>query len=128
MLIASVNCGPSAVSRRMPGTTPEVETVMWRAPRPEPVAVVERGHRLEHPIEVEERLAHAHEHDVGEPRAVLAAEPPDGAPDLVEDLGRLEVALEAELAGRAERAARRRSRPGSRCTACVAPRWPRVAG
>ena len=31
---ARVNWGPRAVSRRIPGTTPEVDTVMWRAPSP----------------------------------------------------------------------------------------------
>ena len=32
----------------------------------EPLRVVERGDRLEHAVEVEQRLAHAHEHDVGQ--------------------------------------------------------------
>ena len=67
---ASVNCGPSAVSRRMPGTTPEVDTVMCRAPRPNRRGIVERLDRREDPVEVEQRLAHAHEHDVREALAV----------------------------------------------------------
>ena len=52
---------------------------------------------------VEERLPHPHEHDVGDPHAAVAAE----LDHLVDDLPRLEVALEAELAGRAERARER---------------------
>ena len=105
--IASVNCGPSAVSRRMPGTTPDVETVMCRAPRPSLRRVVERRDGLEHAVEVEQRLAHAHEHDVREARRRPAPRRRDRAPHLVEDLRGLEVALEAQLAGRAERAADR---------------------
>ena len=63
---ARVNCGPSAVSRRIPGTTPEVETVMWRAPEPEPLRIVERLDGGQDPVEVQQRLAHPHEHDVGQ--------------------------------------------------------------
>ena len=78
---------------------------MWRAPRPEPSRVVERLDGLEDAVEVQQRLAHAHEDDVREVGAVLAPrEPRGGAPDLVEDLGGREVTLEAQLAGRAERA------------------------
>ena len=36
----------------------------------EPLRVVERLDRREHPVEVEQRLAHAHEHDVGQALAV----------------------------------------------------------
>ena len=103
-LTARVNCGPSAVSRRIPGTTPLVLTVMCRAPEPEPARIGQGGDRLEHPVEVEQRLAHAHEHDVGQALAVGRQAAGRGA-DLVDDLGGLEVAGEAELAGRAERAA-----------------------
>ena len=73
---------------------------------PEPPRVVERLDRGQHAVEVEQRLAHAHEHDVRQPLAVRG-QPARGVADLVDDLGRLEVAPEAELAGRAERAADR---------------------
>ena len=46
----------------MPGTTPTVDTVRWRAEMPE--VVVDPFERLEHGLDVRERLAHAHEHDV----------------------------------------------------------------
>ena len=88
----------------MPGTTPEVDTVMCRAPSPNRLPVVERLDGGEHPVEVEQRLAHAHEHDVGQPLAGRG-QPARRVADLVDDLGDLEVAPEPELAGRAERAA-----------------------
>ena len=53
---------------------------------------------------VEQRLAHAHEDDIGQPLAETSQPLPPEA-DLVDDLGNLEVALEAELAGGAERTA-----------------------
>src|SRR5919106_6327553 len=71
---------------------------------PEPTGVVERIDRGEDAVEVQERLAHPHEHDVREPSAGRG-EPPRGMTDLVDDLGGLEVATEAELTRRAERAA-----------------------
>src|SRR5439155_2484590 len=71
---------------------------------PEPGGVVQGLDGLEHAVEVEEGLAHAHEHDVRQAPAV-DGERARGEADLVEDLGGLEVAPEAELAGRAERAA-----------------------
>ena len=77
---------------------------MWRAPEPEPPPVVERLDRGQHPVEVEQRLAHAHEHDVRQAVAV-GREAARREADLVDDLGGLEVAPEAQLAGRAERAA-----------------------
>ena len=86
---------------------------------PEPARVRDRLGRGEHAVQVEERLAHPHEDDVREPPAA-GGEPSRGGPDLVDDLGRLQVALQAELAGRAERAPDRAARPGSRCTACRA--------
>ena len=73
-------------------------------PEPEPPAVVERGDRLQHPVEVEEGLAHPHVHDVGQPLAVRR-EHAGRVADLVDDLGGREVAIEAELPGGAERAA-----------------------
>src|SRR5690349_2175230 len=68
----------------------------------ESAPVVERLDRAEHAVKVEQRLAHAHEHDVREPPAV-GAESPSREPDLVDDLGDLEVTAEPELARRAER-------------------------
>ena len=73
---------------------------------PEAARIVERLDRRQHPVEVEQRLAHAHEHDVGEVAAV-GREPALRVARLVDDLGDLEVAPEPELARRAERAADR---------------------
>ena len=87
----------------MPGTTPTVDTVRWRAESP--ASRVQPRQRLEHRFDVGERLAHAHVDDVGDAlrRVVLRAE------DLLADLADVEVALEPGLAGRAERAAHRAS-------------------
>ena len=74
--------------------------------QPEPAPVVERLDGGQHPVEVEQRLAHAHEHDVGQPLPGRD-QPARRDAHLVDDLGHLEVAPEAELAGRAERAADR---------------------
>ena len=60
---------------------------MCRAPSPNRARVVERLDRGQHAVEVEQRLAHAHEHDVRQPLAV-GGEPPRGVADLVDDLGR----------------------------------------
>ena len=74
--------------------------------QPEPPPVVQRIDGLQDPVEVEERLAHAHEHDVRQPLPV-GGQAARGVADLVDDLGGLEVPGEAELAGRAERTADR---------------------
>ena len=74
--------------------------------QPEALGIRERGDRREHRIQVEQRLAHAHEHDVREVASV-ARQPPPRVARLVDDLGDLEVALEAELTRGAERAADR---------------------
>ena len=73
-------------------------------PQAEALRVVQRLHGREDPVEVQQRLAHAHEHDVGQPLAVRR-EPASGVAGLVDDLGRLEVAPEAELARGTERTA-----------------------
>ena len=73
---------------------------------PEPAAIVQRLDRGQHVVEVEERLAHPHEHDVREPLS-LRGQPPRRVAGLVDDLGRVEVAREPELARGAERAADR---------------------
>jgi hypothetical protein len=73
---------------------------------PEPAGVVERLDRGEDTIQVEEWLAHAHEHDVGE-SAPVGREPACRVANLVQDLGRLEIAGQPELTGRAEWAADR---------------------
>ena len=79
---------------------------MCRAPSPNRARIVEGVDGGEHPVEVEQRLAHAHEDDVRQPLAV-GGQAPRGVADLVDDLGGLEVPREAQLAGRAERAADR---------------------
>ena len=60
--------------------------------------------RLEHVVEVEHRLAHPHEHDVVDRLDAAEVE------RLVEDLRRRQVAAEAHLTGRAERARQRAAR------------------
>ena len=107
---ASVNCGPSAVSRLDARHDAGWCTVMWRAPSPNRAWIAERGDAaIDHGIGVEQRLAHAHEHDVGQ-ALVPPAPRVAGVAGLVDDLGHVEVAPEAQLAGRAERAADRAAR------------------
>jgi hypothetical protein len=76
---------------------------------PEPTRVVQGLDRGQHPIEVEQRLAHPHEHDIGQPPAI-DREAARGAADLVDDLRNGQIAPEPELAGCAERAADRATR------------------
>ena len=92
---------------------------MCRAPEPEPARIVQRVDRGEHPVEVEQRLAHPHEHDVREPLAVARrAGARRGGP------GRRSRRSRGPARTRARRSrrtgSRPRSRPGSRCTACGA--------
>ena len=70
--------------------------------QPQPVRVHQQPDRAQRLVVVGQRLAHAHEHDVGH-RSRRAAE----AQHLLDDLARLEIAGEAELAGDAEDAAHR---------------------
>ncbi len=103
---ASVNCGPSAVRRRIPGTTPDVETVMWRAPSPNR----RRSFSASMAASTRSRLSSGSPMPMNTMlvRRCPAADQPAGRrPHLVDDLGHLEVAPEAELAGRTERAADR---------------------
>ena len=62
------------------------------------------GDRLQDAVQVEQRLAHAHEDDVRQV-ATGRRQPASGMANLVDDLRGLEVAAEAELAGGAEGAA-----------------------
>ena len=86
-------------------------------PQPEPLRVVERLDCLEHAIEVEERLAHAHEHDVREAPAP-GGHPAGGVADLVEDLGQVarpeRAGGDVRLAGHAsDRSVAARTREGT---------------
>ena len=56
----------SAPARAIFGTTPEVESVMRRLEMREPLAVGDDAMRVAHRLEIVERLAHAHHHDVGD--------------------------------------------------------------
>ena len=56
----------SAPARAIFGTTPEVDSVMRRLEMLEPVAVGDHSERVAHRLEIVERLAHAHHHDVGD--------------------------------------------------------------
>ena len=88
-------------------------------PQAEALRVVERLDRREHPVEVQQRLAHAHEHDVGQPLAVRSrGGARRGGP------GRRSRRSRGRARSRARRwrrtGSRPRTRPGSRCTACAA--------
>ena len=61
---ARVTGSSSSAMRRMPGTMPTVETVIRRAEMPK--SSWRRVDRLPRRAEVRERLAHPHEHDVGD--------------------------------------------------------------
>src|SRR6185369_2162540 len=79
------------------------------------VFVDHEARRRNHGVQVEHRLAHAHEYDVahfpvaGADAARLSVHTQGlvSEPQLADDLGRREVAVEALLAGRAERAIER---------------------
>ena len=70
--------------------------------------VGEPADRADHGAVVGQRLAHAHEHDVGDPTGaaghLAAGQRPGPGDDLLDDLGGRHVALQAALAGGAERA------------------------
>ena len=83
------------------------------------VVVEHQPQRRHDVVEVGERLAHAHHHDVGDRRAALLDPGRADAvgeqravrvPELADDLGGRQVAVEALLAGRAERAVERAAR------------------
>ena len=107
---------PSSASWLIRGTSPTVDTVMPRALMPRPVGrrLGEPAYGADHGLVVGQRLAHAHEHDVGDAartaRDLVAGEGPGAGHDLLDDLGGGHVALQAALAGRAERA--RHAAPG----------------
>ena len=71
--------------------------------QPEALGVRDDDGRLHDGVEVQERLAHAHEDEVRQVTAAGCQAAP-GVPDLVDDLGDVQVTLEPELAGGAERA------------------------
>ena len=77
-------------------------------PRPSRRRVGEAAYGADHGLVVGQRLAHAHEHHVGDPaRAagdLVAGQRAGAGDDLLDDLGGGHVALQAALAGGAERA------------------------
>ena len=92
--------------RRIPGTSPTVESVMARAPRPKPDGSFKRRMAGPRGVVVGQRLTHAHQDDVGDAligRSQLASI----EEHLGDDLTRRQVALEAALTGGAERTAHR---------------------
>ena len=88
----------------MPGTTPGGRDGDVTGSQAEPRRIGQGGRGADDRIEVEERLAHPHEDEVGEV-APEGGQPAAGVAGLVDDLGDVEVAPEAKLAGGAERAA-----------------------
>ena len=115
-LSASVTGMPSSASCLIRGTSPTVETVTPRARHAEPVGrgVGEPAYGADDGLVVGHRLAHAHEHHVGDPARpagdLAAVERPGAGQHLLDDLGGGHVALEPALAGGAERA--RHAAPG----------------
>ena len=109
-LSASVTGMPSSVSCLIRGTRPTVESVIPRADMPRPCGrgLGEPADRADHGLVVGHRLAHAHEDHVGDPagtaRHLVARERAGAGDDLLDDLGGRHVALQAALAGGAERA------------------------
>ena len=55
-------------------------------------------HCTDHSVEIGQRLAHAHQHHIGRPVCPCAG----GNPDLPDDLGHAQVAVEALLRGGTE--------------------------
>lgn len=78
--------------------------------QPEPVGggVGERPYGSHDPLVVGERLAHAHEHDVGKPRGptgdLTVPQRPHPVHDLMDDLGGGQIPVQPRLPGRTERA------------------------
>ena len=56
----------SAPARAIFGTTPEVDSVMRRLEMASPSPSCDHGKRVAHRLEIVERLAHPHHHDVGD--------------------------------------------------------------
>ena len=116
---------PSSASWLIRGTRPTVDTVIAAGGHAEPVGrrVGEPAYGADHGLVVGHRLAHAHEHDVGDPartaRDLAAGQRPGAGDDLLDDLGGGHVALQAALAGGAERAGHPAARPARRRTS-----WP----
>jgi hypothetical protein len=77
--------------------------------KPVGIVIEHQLQRRDQRVEVEHRLAHAHQHDVRDRprRALLPAEQAVRDPQRRDDLGGAEVAIEALLPGRAERAIER---------------------
>ena len=95
----------SSPARAIIGTTPEVRERDPPARQAEPVAVHHDLERIAHLVEIIERLAHAHHHDVGEHPA-------------------LGLATAIRRARRARASPGRRSRPAVRLrTSCIVPVW-----
>ena len=103
----------SAPARAISGTTPEVDSVMRRLEMLNPVAVGDNAEPVAHRLEIVERLAHAHHHDVrdqalfllgagGRRRALPIVEPIAREHHLAGDLRRRQIAHEALRAGVAE--------------------------
>ena len=92
--------GGSCAKRSMPGTMPEVETVMRCGLRP--TSSHQQPHRGHEVVVVQKRLAHAHEDQVHAVAANLDAVPVEHGHHLPGNLARGEVALQAEFRGEAE--------------------------
>ena len=84
----------------MPGTMPEVETVMRWGLRP--TSTTSRRTACHEVVVVEERLAHAHEDQVDAVAADFDFVALEDGDDLAGDFACGEVALEAEFGGEAE--------------------------
>ena len=85
----------------------------------EALRVVEQAHCIHHRVVIVERLAHAHEHDVGDPAALLR-EMVREVSRLIEDLGRGEMTGEAGPARSNKKRTHTHSRTGWRYRRCCA--------
>ena len=76
--MASRGRSGSLAKRSIPGTMPEVETVIREAGKPN--FVHQQAHRVHERVVVQEGLAHAHEHEVDAVTAKLDLMPAGGQP------------------------------------------------
>ena len=104
----------------MPGTRPAVDTVIRRGEKPAPQGCSQQRERARDVVEVVQRLAHPHEHQVGRP----AARQRGGPVDLRDDLAGAAGGARSRASRSRRSCSRSRSRPATRCTgsACCGPR------
>ncbi len=93
----------SCASRSMPGTMPLVESVTCRGAERDALGIEQNSHGGHRRVVVEQRLALAHQHDVGLRRELLAIFL-ERDQDLPDDFSRREIADQSQLRRQAEMA------------------------